>query len=81
MTHTQPAAPTAAADAYDGPADSLGSWQHAVAARRMQVIIADAFESFMAAAKAKPGLTVSQHVAGEIVRLHPGVLDVIGGVR
>jgi hypothetical protein len=64
---------------YDAAADSIGSWRHAVAGVRLQRVIAGAFESYMAAARERPGLTVSAWVAGEIVRKCPRVLDAVGG--
>jgi hypothetical protein len=70
----QPAEPP-----YDAHADSLGCWQDGIAFRRLEHLIQKGFETFMVAHREKPELTVSRHLALEIARAVPGVIDAVRG--
>lgn len=74
LTIVQPTEPP-----YNGAADSLGCWGDGIAFRRLEHLIGRAFETFMAAHQANPELSVRRHIALELARQHPDVLDAVRG--
>jgi hypothetical protein len=55
--------------------DSALSYEHALAAQRLEHVIGLAIESFIA----QPGRKPSRWIAAEMIRRHPGVLDAMRG--
>jgi hypothetical protein len=63
------------------PHDTEAEYLTGIAFLRLEHLIGEAFETYMAAAKAKPDLTVRRHIALELARQHPDVLDAMRGGR
>lgn len=76
MTAPQDFGPRLIAD-NAAPHDTEAEYLTGIAFLRLDHLIKRGFETFMAAHQEKPEPTVSRHLALEIARAHPGVLDAV----